>query len=92
MLRRRLPLLPHKCLEFMIMECDVPKPYEIRWKVKNCGEIAYSRDCIRGQIKSGGRRIIEHTDFRGDHYVEIYILRAGVCVARDRISVPIVSG
>lgn len=92
MLRKRLPLLPRKCLEFMIVECDVPEPYEIRWKVKNCGEIAYSRNCIRGQINSGGRRIIEHTVFRGDHYVEIYILRAGACVARDRISVPIVSG
>ena len=39
MLRKRLPLLPRKCLEFMIVECDVPEPYEICWKVKNCGEI-----------------------------------------------------
>ncbi len=92
MLRRHLPLLPHKSLEFMIVGCNVPEPYEVRWKVKNCGEVAYSRDCIRGQIKSGGKRITEHTDFRGNHYVEVYILRAGACVARDRISVPIVSG
>lgn len=92
MLEKHLPLLPRRNLEFMITECNVPEPYEVRWKVRNCGEVAYIKNCIRGQINSRGKQITEHTNFRGNHYVEVYILRAGVCVARDRISVPIVSG
>ena len=32
---------------------------------------------------------IEHSDFRGNHVVECYIIKDGVVVARDCIDVPI---
>ena len=31
----------------------------------------------------------EHTDFRGNHYVEAYIIKDGICIAKERIEVPI---
>lgn len=91
MLRRRLPLRKDKQLDFSIEKCNVPEPYEIYWKVRNCGEEAYRRKCVRGQIceDEGGKKWHEHTDFNGDHYVECYVVKHGVCVARDKIKVPI---
>lgn len=94
MLHSRLPLRRQKELDFIISTCDAPQPYETKWKVLNRGDEAKRRNKIRGQIvssnRSNGRR--EATDFRGDHYVECYVLKSGVVVARDRIEVPIMPG
>lgn len=91
MILERVPLRPQKTLDFSIQACDVPEPFVIRWKVLNRGPEAIRRDMIRGQItepnRGEGRR--EHTDFRGDHHVECYIIKDGVVVARDQILVPI---
>jgi len=46
---------------------------------------------IRGEIlddRCKGERI-ENTNFYGPHCVEYCIIKDGVCVARDRIDVPI---
>jgi len=84
-------LLPNKELDFAITECNVPGPYEVRWKVLNQGDEAERRNKIRGQIvpsnRSTGRH--ERTEFRGDHLVECYVVKDGVVVARDRLHVPI---
>ncbi|WP_369044035.1 nucleotide-binding domain-containing protein [Streptomyces sp. Midd1] len=52
---------------------------------------AERRDKIRGQIvdlsKWGVR--IEHSDFKGEHVVECYVVKDGVVVALDRIDVPV---
>ncbi|WP_413353817.1 nucleotide-binding domain-containing protein [Microbacterium sp. 1P06AB] len=81
----------NKELDFAVRDCDVPHPYDVRWKVLNQGEEAQRRDKIRGQIISSntptGRH--ERTEFRGDHLVECYVLKDGIVVARDRIKVPI---
>ena len=46
---------------------------------------------LRGQIvKDNGTEIRnEDTNFEGAHFVECYIIKDGICVARDRIDVPI---
>lgn len=31
----------------------------------------------------------EHTDFQGEHYVECYLVKNNVCVAKGHIDVPI---
>lgn len=61
------------------------------WKVRNCGEAAFQRNCIRGEIQRGNKDGFhdEKTDFVGPHYVECYAVRSGVCIARSRIEVPI---
>ncbi|MET9232622.1 nucleotidyltransferase [Lentzea sp. NPDC003310] len=91
MLQRRWPLRPRKKLLFAIVECEVPEPYKVKWKVLNRGPEAERLDRVRGQIidanQSTARR--EETSFRGDHYVECYVLKDGVVVARSHIQVPI---
>lgn len=80
----------NKKLDFFIVSCDVPLPYSIYWKVRNVGETAEKRNCIRGQInKTDNSHQREHTNFYGPHYVECYIVKNDVCVAKDRIDVPI---
>ena len=59
----------------------------IYWKVRNVGYEAIRRNCIRGQIKKGIDYLNESTNFYGPHYVECYIIKDGICVARDKISV-----
>lgn len=86
-------LKPEKQLKFFIVKCDVVGEYDIYWKVRNCGEEAYRRNDIRGQIvrDDGSKSKIEHSKFRGNHYVECYIIKSGICIAKDRIDVPIIN-
>jgi hypothetical protein len=75
-----------RTIVFTVATCDVPKPFDIYWKVKNRGEEAERRDQLRGQIvrDQGGQEKREPTAFRGSHYVECYIVKNGACVAYDR--------
>jgi len=77
-------------LVFKVVSSNVPKPYKVVWKVRNRGEFAEKRG-IRGQLldDEGREERKERTDFPGRHYVECYIIKDDVCVARTRISVPI---
>lgn len=81
----------HKGLKFFIEYTDVPKPYTVKWKVKNEGELAKAKNNYRGQILDDGGAEIrkENTSFGGPHFVECFIIKDNVCVARDRIDVPI---
>lgn len=91
MMRAGILLKADKSLTFRVVDCTVTEPYKLKWKVLNCGAEAERRDKIRGQIvdssRSGVR--IEHSDFKGQHVVECYVVKDGVVVARDRIDVPI---
>lgn len=91
MVRCGIPLMADKKLRFVISACSVEEPYEVRWKVLNTGPEAERRDMIRGQIVSSTEPGVrtEHSTFKGEHFVECYILKDGVVVARDRITVPI---
>ena len=82
--------LPHN----LEIRCDMvytsaPEPYKVFWKVKNVGPEAERRNMVRGQIKEGGKSIVEHSNFYGNHYIECYIIKDGYCVARTRKEVPI---
>lgn len=83
--------LPHNLsLRFYIKECNVPRPYDIWWKVRNVGAEAERRNCIRGKLlKTNQPERKETTNFFGPHYVECYIIKNGVCVAIGHIDVPI---
>ena len=89
-LREHKWLSRKKQLDFQIMRTNCPAPYSIYWKVRNVGAEARSRNMIRGQIrKTDNSHQKEHTDFYGPHYVECFLVKNGVCVARARIDVPI---
>ena len=66
------------------------KSYDkILWKVRNVGIEAEKRNDIRGQISNRGEYIIENSKFNGEHYVECYLIKDGVCVAIGHIDIPI---
>lgn len=91
LLRRRLRLPRERKLLFEVTFCDVPAPFELKWKVLNQGEEARERNMIRGQIlnDNGSQCLQEASDFYGDHFVECYAVKDGKLVARAHISVPI---
>lgn len=78
-------------LEFYIAQNNVPKPYKVFWKVRNVGPEAIRRNNLRGEITRdfGNEKKTENSLFIGPHYVECYIIKNGICVARNRLDVPI---
>lgn len=90
LLKDSLRLRLGKSLRFYIASTDVPQPYRIIWKVRNRGRYAETHNKIRGQlIMANNHEHKETTDFNGLHYVECYIVKGGIVVARNRIDVPI---
>jgi hypothetical protein len=75
----------NRIVTFTIKSSNVPEPYDVWWKVRNTGPEAIAHNMIRGQIvKDGGSRSrTEPTSFRGNHYVEVYVVKKGVVVAKD---------
>jgi Second Messenger Oligonucleotide or Dinucleotide Synthetase domain/Adenylyl/Guanylyl and SMODS C-terminal sensor domain len=76
---------------FRVASINIPLPYTVYWKVRNTGEEAINDNCIRGQVvkDDGTMTRREPTKYRGQHYVECYIVKDGVCVAMDRHPVTI---
>lgn len=72
-------------------ETTVPGSVQIFWKVRNFGEAALRRNDLRGEIKEsfGMAKHYENTRYMGDHYVECYVIKDGVCVAKALQFVPI---
>lgn len=69
---------------FSVEDCTAPAPYDVYWKVRNSGDEAIQADALRGQIFKGTMTHRESTLYRGSHYVDIYIVKDGYCVAHDR--------
>lgn len=65
---------------------NVPKPYKMHWQVVNTGLEAARAGQLRGDFyesnKSGKQRT-ESTKFPGMHWVECFVVKNGVCVARS---------
>jgi hypothetical protein len=67
---------------------NVPEPYEVRWQVVNTGQDAYIAGGLRGDVfesSNGATKNVrwEPTAFRGTHWIEAFIIRNEVCVARS---------
>ena len=93
LLRRFEGISTIRSLDFFIESTTVEKPYEILWKVRNVGDEAKRRNCLRGEILKPNRADVtrhETSNFRGPHYVECYIIKNKTVIARDRINVPII--
>ena len=73
-----------RTLLFKLVDTNVPEPFEVYWKVRNRGQEARDRGALRGQITrdDGARQKRESTLYTGHHYVECYIVKNGICVAR----------
>ena len=89
-LNRYRKYIPHNLtVRCVLVHTDCPKPYRVLWKVKNVGPEAERRNMIRGRIRDRGTAIEEPSSFYGNHYIECYIIKDKICVARDRVDVPI---
>tara|TARA_R110002073_G_scaffold293194_1_gene458713 strand:+ start:12353 stop:13882 length:1530 start_codon:yes stop_codon:yes gene_type:complete len=90
LLRDLYILKKNHSLKFFIQKNEVPKPYEVKWKVRNCG-VKAKRHGVRGGILNddGSETRVENSSFYGKHFVECYIIKNHTCVAMDRIDVPI---
>jgi hypothetical protein len=86
-------LMPERKLKFFIKTAPSISSYDVYWKIRNVGREAIRRKQVRGQIHrdGGGRYRIEHTSFRGKHYVECYIVQHNICVAKAAMLVPIMN-
>lgn len=95
MLLRKESVLKKDELYFYIESTDVYGSYNIFLKVKNVGDIAEELNQIRGDIINISAELInykchyEEASFSGEHFVECYIEKNGVCVAKDFLRVPI---
>lgn len=76
-------------IKFFIESTNCPSPYSIYWKVRNVGAVAEKKNLIRGQIIKGNDTHTEPTSFYGPHFVECYLIKNGVCVAKNKLLVPI---
>lgn len=78
-----------RTLKFRVVNLTVPGPYDIYWKVRNGDREAHDANQLRGEIrKDDGSRIkTEPTLYKGTHYVECYVVKNSVVVAKDRQTV-----
>lgn len=81
--------VPKECNLYFVAETTVPKPFEVYWQVVNTGEHAKSLNGLRGGIfpsqtaGRGGLNQKEYSSYKGLHWVECFIVKDGICVARS---------
>lgn len=71
-------------LDFEV-ETNVPKPFKVYWQVVNTGNEAHRAGQLRGDFydsSSSGKSRTESTKFQGMHWVEGFVVKDGLCVAR----------
>ncbi len=83
--------IPHNfSIKCKIGYTNCPSYDKILWKVLNVGTEAERRNDIRGQIQDNrGSEITENSKFIGEHYIECYLIKNGVCVGIGHVDVPI---
>lgn len=81
--------LPKRCELLFSASTDVPKPFDVYWQVVNTGTEANEAGQLRGQIFPsktagvGGLTQKETTLYTGMHWMECFIVKNGICVARS---------
>ncbi|MCL4439381.1 MAG: nucleotidyltransferase [Firmicutes bacterium] len=81
--------LPKDCDLGFLAKTDVPQPYKVFWQVVNTGYQAKQLNQLRGGIFSAnndgsiGLAHSETTRYTGMHWIECFIVKDGVCVAKS---------
>ena len=71
------------------VKTDVPSPFDVYWQVVNTGKQARLANGLRGKIFQsttagvGGLTQKEATKYKGMHWVECFIVKSNVCLARS---------
>lgn len=71
-----------------VVSTNVPQPYDVRWQVVNTGKEAAEAHQLRGEFYTGDNSTSntvrwESTSYAGTHWIEAFIIKNGVCVARS---------
>lgn len=83
------PYLPKGINLYFLAVTDIEPPYEVFWQVVNTGYEAKKANSLRGEIRParsagiGGLKQKESTSYTGTHWIECFIVRNNVCVARS---------
>jgi hypothetical protein len=82
-----LPVTKLKSLRF-IANTNIERPFKVLWQVVNTGEEARLVNQLRGDFYIGipekyGLVRKETTKYRGSHWVECFIIKDNICVARS---------
>lgn len=84
---RKTASVPKKVWLKFKLETNALPPYEVKWQVVNTGQEAYQANQLRGEFydndAQGNNVKWEQTSFRGTHWVEAFVIKNGVCVARS---------
>jgi len=66
---------------------NTPRPYDVKWQVVNTGKEAADAEQLRGDFYESDESNTdvrwERTAYRGTHWVEAFIIKDGVCVAKS---------
>jgi hypothetical protein len=78
------PIAKGKSLRFKVTT-NIDQPYDLHWQVVNTGDEA--KHDLRGDFydsdsEPGRRTKKENTKYKGRHWVECFVVKNGVCVAR----------
>ncbi|WP_319590152.1 nucleotidyltransferase [uncultured Draconibacterium sp.] len=82
-------ILPKGKTVVFVARTNVKKPFDVFWQVVNTGEEAKNDGQLRGSIfkaktaGAGGLRYSDYTAYTGTHWVECYVIKDNVCVARS---------
>jgi hypothetical protein len=75
----------NRILTFTIKSSNVPEPYDVWWKVRNTGPEAIARNMIPARL-SRTATVAAARSLRpsgANHFVEVYVIKNGVVVAKD---------
>ena len=70
-------------------QTNTPRPFEVQWQVTNTGREASNDGGLRGlrgrfyPSDDGSQVRWESTSYAGTHWVEAFVVKNGVCVARS---------
>lgn len=83
-------------LYFHVKSSNIHGEYDTLLKVKNIGAEAIRNNNLRGDIFDirsfmfmDNKYHVETCKYRGEHFIECYAIKNGVCIAKDSIRVPI---
>ncbi len=78
-------------IRFQALVSNVPEPKRVFWQVVNTGKEAEEANDLRGEILADQGYLLreEHTKYKGTHYINCFVVRDNVCVAKDRFFVKI---
>lgn len=88
-LRKSVRLPKRRKLIFNILNTNVPQPFQIKWKVRNFWSEAEDAWDLRWEILSWSNRKEETSKYNWEHFIECYLIKDWICVARKKLEVPI---